>query len=80
MIGFEGKLPTLAATFKRLVPDTMVTSEGHLAIPRPTSTSPVSAHPDVGIDTNEKTVLVQGLTWADTVDLTFSPEQDSFPG
>ena len=71
MIGFEGKLPLIAATFKRLVPRAMVPSERHQSIPPLAAASSVSKHLDVGTGVDDATVLVQGLTWADTVDLTF---------
>ena len=74
MIGFEGKLPMLAATFKRLVPATTVASQRLSPVPSPTSTPPVAAQHEGGIDTDATTILVHGLTWADTVDLTFSTE------
>lgn len=70
MIGFEGKLPLLAATFRRLVPHTAVSSERLSWIHSKTSASSVSAHVDGGTEADNTTILVQGLTWADTVDLT----------
>ena len=74
MIGFEANLPRLGATFKRLVPHALVTSERPASIAPPTSASPVSAHIHDEIGSDDTTVLVQGLTWADTVDLTLTAE------
>ena len=75
MIGFEGKLPLLAATFKRLIPDTMVTAERPVPVPRPKPAPSGSAHFDGRSEAEETTILVQGLTWADTVDLTYTAER-----
>jgi hypothetical protein len=70
MIGFEGRLPILSATFKRLVPHTTISSARFSSLHSKASASSGSAHVDGGAEADDTTVLVQGLTWADTVDLT----------
>jgi hypothetical protein len=60
----------LSATFKRLVPHTTNPSARRSSIDRPSFAPFASADFDGRNEANDATALVQGLTWADTVDLT----------
>lgn len=74
MIGFEERLPLLSATFKGLVPHTTIPSARPSSIDRPGFAPFASTDFDGSNEANDATVLVQGLTWADTVDLTSTME------
>jgi hypothetical protein len=71
--GFEGRLPILSATFKRLVPHTTIHS-ARASSDRPSFAPFASVNFDGGKEANDSTILAQGLTWADTVDLTSTME------
>lgn len=73
MIGIEGRIPILSATFKRLVPHTTISSARLSSTDRP-SFAPFASTDFDGKEASDATVLVQGLTWADTVDLTSTME------
>ena len=70
MIHFERTLPELAAIFKKLVHQTVFNSEQLSWRDSKARASSVSKDADGGTEGEDRTVLVPGLTWAETVDLT----------
>jgi hypothetical protein len=88
VIGFEGKLPILATTFRRVSGFGKDSGPGHpSALPLPSNTSESRAPTTMRASTGVKSespedmsqTLVPGLTWADTVDLTPTDTVDLTP-